>query len=60
VHHDDLRKAQISEELLRTFKDKKEVKLSYCVFEYEARNGRVKKKGVDIKLLEVKDLEPSS
>lgn len=63
VHYDDLRKAQMDDNLLMTFKGKLDVSVQFCIFEYSNKQGRIKKKAVDIKLLEVKELpneaEPS-
>jgi len=56
VHYDDLRKAQMDDNLLMTFKGKLDVSVQFCIFEYSNKQGRIKKKAVDIKLLEVKEL----
>jgi len=56
VHYDDLRKAQMEDQMLMTFKGRLDVSVSFCIFEYQNKQGRIKKKAVDIKLLQVKEL----
>lgn len=54
VHYDDLHKASITDDLLLRFKDSSlTLGLSFCIFEYENKQGVVKRKAVDIKLLNV-------
>ncbi len=56
VHFDDLKKAQVSSDLLANFKNKYELSFSFLVFEYQNKSGKVSRKAVDIKLLNVKEL----
>lgn len=54
VHYDDLHKASITDDLLMKFKDQSlSLNLSFCIFEYENKQGFVKRKAVDIKLLNI-------
>ena len=54
VHYDDLHKASITDDLLMKFKDHcLSLNLSFCIFEYENKQGFVKRKAVDIKLLNI-------
>ena len=50
VHYDDLSKANLSKEVLKTAKKGNHIRLSFCCLDYIGKHNR-SKKAVDLKLL---------
>lgn len=59
VHYDDLKKVNISREVLASSKDKHSIRFTFNVFEYYDSNKKLKTKAIDIKLVSIHKIDPS-